>query len=200
MEHTYRLKDGSQVIVRDLTVDDVEASYEFFKSFSEDRRRYFRSDVTVLDYIRKRILKTEDGQIIRRVAILDGEFVGDGSLEIATKSWKSGEAQLRLVILPEYEGKGIQFVFAKDMYDMAHERHLNKIIVKFMRPQEDLMRIYSELGFHMEGVLPDYLVDQAGHEQDMVVMIATLEDMRKAYKFVGDWLDDEHGTIRAGEM
>ena len=200
MEHTYRLKDGSQVIVRDLTVDDVEASHEFFKSFSEDRRRYFRSDVTVLDYIRKRILKTEDGQIIRRVAILDGEFVGDGSLEIATKSWKSGEAQLRLVILPEYEGKGIQFVFAKDMYDMAHERHLNKIIVKFMRPQEDLMRIYSELGFHMEGVLPDYLVDQAGHEQDMVVMIATLEDMRKAYKFVGDWLDDEHGTIRAGEM
>ena len=69
-----------------------------------------------------------------------------------------------------------------------------------MRPQENLMRIYSELGFHMEGVLPDYLVDQAGHEQDMVVMIATLEDMRKAYKFVGDWLDDEHGTIRAGEM
>lgn len=200
MGHTYRLKDRSQVIVRDLTVDDVEESYEFFKSFSEERRRYFRSDVTVFEYIRERILETENGHIIRRVAILDGKFVGDASLEIATKGWKSGEAQLRLVISPECEGKEVQFILAKDLYDVAHEKHLNKIIAKFMRPQENLMHIYSELGFHMEGVLPDYLVDQTGHEQDMVVMIATLEDMRRAYKFVGDWLDDERGTIGAGEM
>ncbi|MDP6821237.1 MAG: hypothetical protein QGG04_07175, partial [Candidatus Marinimicrobia bacterium] len=97
-------------------------------------------------------------------------------------------------------GKGVQFALAKDMYDIAHEEHLEKIIAKFMRPQKDLMDIYQKLGFRMEGVLPDYVHDQEGKEQDMVVMIASLADLRKAQQFIGDWLDNGHGTVGAGEM
>ena len=36
-----------------------------------------------------------------------------------------------------------------------------------MRPQKDLMNIYTNLGFKMEGVLPDYVQDLKGKEQDM---------------------------------
>jgi hypothetical protein len=62
------------------------------------------------------------------------------------------------------------------------------------------MDIYQKLGFRMEGVLPDYVHDQEGKEQDMVVMIASLADLRKAQQFIGDWLDNGHGTVGAGEM
>jgi ribosomal protein S18 acetylase RimI-like enzyme len=62
------------------------------------------------------------------------------------------------------------------------------------------MKIYEKLGFKTEGILPDYVVDQIGDEQDLVFMIATLEDMRKAYDFIGDWIHGDHTTIGAGEM
>ncbi len=69
-----------------------------------------------------------------------------------------------------------------------------------MRPQKDLMNIYTNLGFKMEGVLPDYVQDLKGKEQDMVIMVASLEDLRSAHSFIGDWLDNDHSSVGAGEM
>jgi hypothetical protein len=69
-----------------------------------------------------------------------------------------------------------------------------------MRPQNDLMNIYNSLGFTIEGVLPDYVRDQKGKEQDMVVMVSSLKNLRQAHGFVGDWLDNEQSTIGPGEM
>jgi GNAT superfamily N-acetyltransferase len=200
MEHSYTLKDGTELIIRDLTIDDLQLSYDFFISIPEEKRKYFRSDVTRKGHLEKRIKDADLGSIIRRVALYNGKIIGDSSLEIATSDWKVGEAQLRLVISPKHIGKGIQYALAKDLYNIAHERHLNKIITKFMRPQKDLMKIYEKLGFKTEGILPDYVVDQIGDEQDLVFMIATLEDMRKAYDFIGDWIHGDHTTIGVGEM
>ena len=150
--------------------------------------------------MQERCLESEKGKIIRRIALMSDAIVGDASLEIETDFWKSGSAFLRLVIDPMHIGTGVQYVLAKDMYDIAHDQHLEKIIAKFMRPQKDLMDIYQKLGFRVEGVLPDYVHDQEGKEQDMVVMQASLDEMRKAQQFIGDWLDNGHGTVGAGEM
>ena len=197
---TYLLKSKETVTVRDLSRDDVLLSHEFFQSIPESKRKYFRSDVTNINHLEERCLEAEKRKIIRRIAFLKDSIVGDASLEIETDSWKSGTAYLRLVIDSKHVGKGVQYALAKDMYDIAHDQHLEKIIAKFMRPQKDLMDIYNKLGFRMEGVLPDYVQDQTGREQDMVVMRASLEDMRNAQRFIGDWLDDGHGVVGAGEM
>ncbi|HBN45818.1 MAG: GNAT family protein [Candidatus Marinimicrobia bacterium] len=197
---TYRLTNEEKVTVRDLNHNDVLQSQKFFQAISESERKYFRSDVLDIKHLQERCLESEKGKIIRRIALMSDAIVGDASLEIETDFWKSGSAFLRLVIDPMHIGTGVQYVLAKDMYDIAHDQHLEKIIAKFMRPQKDLMDIYQKLGFRVEGVLPDYVHDQEGKEQDMVVMQASLDEMRKAQQFIGDWLDNGHGTVGAGEM
>ena len=197
---TYRLTNEEKVTVRDLNHNDVLQSQKFFQAIPESERKYFRSDVLDIKHLQERCLESEKGKIIRRIALASDAIVGDASLEIETDFWKSGSAFLRLVIDPMHIGTGVQYVLAKDMYDIAHDQHLEKIIAKFMRPQKDLMDIYQKLGFRVEGVLPDYVHDQEGKEQDMVVMQASLDEMRKAQQFIGDWLDNGHGTVGAGEM
>ncbi len=197
---TYRLTNEEKVTVRDLNHNDVLQSQKFFQAIPESERKYFRSDVLDIKHLQERCLESEKGKIIRRIALMSDAIVGDASLEIETDFWKSGSAFLRLVIDPMHIGTGVQYVLAKDMYDIAHDQHLEKIIAKFMRPQKDLMDIYQKLGFRVEGVLPDYVHDQEGKEQDMVVMQASLDEMRKAQQFIGDWLDNGHGTVGAGEM
>ncbi len=197
---TYRLTNEEKVTVRDLNHNDVLQSQKFFQAIPESERKYFRSDVLDIKHLKERCLEAEKGKIIRRIALMSDAIVGDASLEIETDFWKSGSAFLRLVIDPMHIGTGVQYVLAKDMYDIAHDQHLEKIIAKFMRPQKDLMDIYQKLGFRVEGVLPDYVHDQEGKEQDMVVMQASLDEMRKAQQFIGDWLDNGHGTVGAGEM
>ena len=197
---TYLLKSKETVTVRDLSQDDVFLSHEFFQSIPESKRKYFRSDVMNINHLKERCLEAENGKVIRRIALMSGTIVADASLAIDSDTWKSGTAYLRLVIDPDHIGKGVQFALAKDMYDVAHEKHLENIVAKFMRPQKNLMKIYQKLGFRIEGVLPDYVHDQEGKEQDMVIMIASLEDLRRAQQFIGDWLDNGHGAVGAGEM
>ena len=197
---TYLLKSKETVTVRNLSRDDVLLSHEFFQSIPKSKRKYFRSDVTNIKHLEERCLEAENGKVIRRIALMSGAIVADASLTIDSDIWKSGTAYLRLVIDPDHIGKGVQFALAKDMYDVAHEKHLEKIVAKFMRPQQDLMETYQKLGFRIEGVLPDYVHDQEGKEQDMVIMIASLEDLRRAQQFIGDWLDNGHGAVGAGEM
>jgi RimJ/RimL family protein N-acetyltransferase len=197
---TYLLKSKETVTVRDLRRDDVSLSQEFFQSIPISKRKYFRSDVTNINHLEERCMESEKGKVIRRIALVSGVVVADASLSIDSDSWKSGTAHLRLVIDPNHIGKGVQFVLAKDMYDLADEKHLEKIVSEFMRPQKDLMEIYQKLGFRLEGVLPDYVHDQEGKEQDMVIMIGSLADLRKAQQFIGDWLDNGHGSVGAGEM
>ena len=69
-----------------------------------------------------------------------------------------------------------------------------------MGPQKGLLDIYTNLGFKMEGVLPDYVQDQEGHDQDMVVMAAPQGELRSAHNFIGNWLDNDHSSVGAGEM
>ena len=200
MEHNYSLRDGTELTIRNLSGDDFQLSYNFFMSIPEDRRKYFRSDVLDVRHIKERCQDTEKGEILRRIALMNNVIVGDTSLEVDTDSWKSGTAYLRLVIDPKQVGKGVQYVLAKDIYEIAQDKNLKKVVAKFMRPQIDLMDIYQKLGFRMEGVLPDYVHDQEGKEQDLVVMVASLDDMRKAYSFIGDWLDDGGTSLGPGEM
>ncbi|MBT3590775.1 MAG: N-acetyltransferase [Candidatus Marinimicrobia bacterium] len=200
IEKTFLLKNNSKITIRDLSLKDVNISLAFFKEIPESKRRYFRSDVTNIGHLKERALQSEKGKIIRRIALMDGEIVGDTSIEISSDLWTSGTAYLRLVVPKQYIGKGIQFTLAKDLYDLAQEKKLNKITTKFMRPQKDLMKIYSNLGFKLEGVLPDYVHDLKGKEQDMVVMFATLDDLKLAHQFIGEWLDSDHSSVGAGEM
>lgn len=197
---TYQLKNNKKITIRDLNLKDVSLMHKFFKSIPESKKKYFRSDVTNKKHLIKRAEQSESGKIIRRIALFEEQIVGDTSLEIDTDSWKSGTAFLRLVIDPGHSGKGVQYALAKDMYDIAQNKHIEKIVAKFMRPQKDLMNIYTNLGFKMEGVLPDYVHDLKGHEQDMVIMVASLEDLRLAHSFIGDWLDNDHSSVGAGEM
>ncbi|MBC8344857.1 MAG: GNAT family N-acetyltransferase [Candidatus Marinimicrobia bacterium] len=199
-QKTFRLKNKSLIVIRDLSSDDLDNALAFFSAIPESQRKYFRSDVTDKNHLKDRAKQAESGKIIRRVAETNGEIVGDASLEIETDTWKSSSAYLRMVVPKNHLGKGIQFAMAKDMYDIAHNQKLEKITTKFMRPQKELMDIYTNLGFRMEGVLPDYVHDQEGHEQDMVVMAASLEELRSAHRFIGDWLDNDHSSVGAGEM
>lgn len=200
MNQFYRLKDNTQITVRNLSLEDVDASLQFFLTIPQAERNYLRSDVSKREHIEKRIQEALSGKIIRRVVMVKNKIVSDGSLEILRGRWRGGTGYLRLVVLGDYKDLGAAYVLAWNLYNEAYENHLNKIVTKLMRPQKTLISVYEELGFKREALLPNYVTDQLGNEQDMVIMVCALEDLRRAHAFVGDWIEGEHTNIGAGEM
>ncbi|MCP4897423.1 MAG: hypothetical protein GY906_10665, partial [bacterium] len=81
------LKDGRDVVIRTMTPDDAESSYDFFCGLPDEDRRYLRTDVTRHDLVKSRILEMSGERVERLVAVQGEAIVADGALELAGHGW-----------------------------------------------------------------------------------------------------------------
>jgi L-amino acid N-acyltransferase YncA len=188
MEKEVRLKDQTEVLIREMTRDDLDRSLAFFRSLPEDDRAYLRRDVTKQEVVERRIAEQESGAVMRLIAVADGQIVADGSLEIPDEDWKKHVGELRLIVGRHYQRKGLGTLMARELYLLAAASKMEEIIV--MRPQKAARSIFRRLGFRKEASLHDYVQDQAGGKQDLILMRCDLEALwRKMEDFLSstDW-------------
>ncbi|MDH3402708.1 MAG: GNAT family N-acetyltransferase [Acidobacteriota bacterium] len=190
MQKHVKLKDQSEVLIREMTRDDLAASLAFFESLSEEDRTYLRRDVTKREVVERRIREVEAGTAIRLVAVADGQIVADGSLEISSEEWKAHVGELRLIIARPYRRKGLGIRLAGELFLLASSARVEEIVVRMMRPQKAARSIFRKLGFRQETVLPDYVKDLSGTRQDMILMRCDLEALwseMEDFIATGDW-------------
>jgi RimJ/RimL family protein N-acetyltransferase len=184
------LKDGTKVVVRPLSMDDLDRLMVFYTELPDKDRRYLRVDVTDRDVVKQRIKQTESGHFIRLIA-LDGERVAaDGNLELPTEDWRKHQGELRVIVDRKYRHKGLGTVMLRELYYLAAQKKVEKVVVRVMRPQVAARKICHKLGFHEETVIPDYVRDLSGKTQDMIIMTCDMKEFwneLEHYYEASDW-------------
>lgn len=187
MHREVRLKDETLVVIRSMRRDDIDRSIAFFESLSAEERAYLRRDASNREVVEERIRAMESGNAERVVALVDDRIVADAALEYESLAWKKHVAEVRLIVPGAYQGKGLGRLLARELYSIATDANVEEIVVRIMRPQIAARSIFRRLGFHEETVLPDYVKDQDGHKQDLILMRCDL-------KSLSDELDDVIST------
>jgi len=177
MEKREVLKDGSEVVVKNLTLEDLDKSIRFFRSLPPEDRKYLRVDVTREELVEKRIRTARERGVARLVALVDDEIVGDGALERFGDGWRAHQGELRAIVAAGFQRKGLGMILLRELYLLAVEKAVKKIVVKMARPQVGARNICRKLGFHEELLIPDYVQDQSGSAQDLIVMTCDTEEM-----------------------
>ena len=185
MQKTESLKDGTKVLIRDQTLDDLDSLMAFYSEMPEEDRRYLRIDVTDRNEVRDRLKLLESGFLFRRCAVLDDEIVATGALEIFPDAWRKHQGELRVIVAKPFQRKGLGMIMMRELYHMALEKDVELVVTKMMRPQIAARHICRKLGFREELVVPDYLHDLTGATQDMVLMASDMNDF---------WKELEHFT------
>ncbi len=187
MEKKAKLKDGSEVLIRELKKDDLDKSLAFFRALPKEDRAYLRVDVTKHDVVERRINALESEEVSRLVAIVDGEIVADGSLEREHQEWKKHIAELRLIVAHPYQRKGLGLLMARELFALAASKKVEEILVRIMAPQVGALSIFKRLGFHQDAVLHDYVKDIDGEKHDLILMRCDLESL---WRKLGDFMTD----------
>jgi len=190
VQKTVRLKDRTEVMIREMTVEDLERSLAFFQSLPEEDRAYLRRDVVQHEVVNQRIREMQSGEVRRLVATVDDQIVADGSLESSSEEWKRHVGEMRLIVARSHQRQGLGILMARELFLLAASAKMEEVIVKIMRPQKAARSIFQRLGFHQEVVLPDYLKDLAGRKQDMILMRCDLEALWRKMEdslALGDW-------------
>jgi len=177
MEKTEVLKDGKKIIIRPLTLKDLDKLMAFYKSLPPEDRKYLRVDVTDRKVVAERIRLTDEGQVFRIIALAKDKIVADGALELSGEEWRRHQGEVRLIVARPFRRKGLGMIMIRELYFLAAARNVATIVAKMMRPQKAAQTIFHRLGFREEALLADYVKDLTGRTQDLLIMTCDLGDM-----------------------
>lgn len=173
------LKDGTEITIRNITMEDLEKYLAFFRSLPPSDRKYLRIDVTDRKLVKDRIKQIENGDVFRIIALKEGDIIASGALEICGDDWHKNHAELRVIVARKYQRKGLGLIMNRELYLIAAQHNIKKVIAKIMKPQQGAVKILKKLGFHEKSLIPGYVQDQEHHDQDQIILTCDMTDFWK---------------------
>jgi RimJ/RimL family protein N-acetyltransferase len=179
MDKIEKLKDGTEVTIRKLRVEDLDLLMEFYRALPLEDRKYLKFDVTDRFVVAKRLRRIESGDDIRIAAVHGGLIVASGALELSGEAWSKHQGEIRVIVARPFQQRGLGTIMIRELYFLAVQNKLQTIVARMMRPQVGSQKIFRRLGFREESILPDFVKDLKGVSQDLIVMTCDVKDLWK---------------------
>ena len=176
------LRDGTNVLLRSPTLDDLDRVHEYFRALPEGERKYLRFDVTRRQVVERLIREVLAGEAYRILAEIDDEVVGHGALELSRDTWQSHIGELRVIVAPSYRRRGLGALLIKQLFRAAEEHDIEKAIIRVARPQLAVRTVCEHLGFVVDAVLKDHVRDGDGEVHDLIVLSCDLGEVSRALR------------------
>ncbi|MBW1963593.1 MAG: GNAT family N-acetyltransferase, partial [Deltaproteobacteria bacterium] len=150
------------------------------RSLPPSDRKYLRINVTDDNLIKERIKQIRSGNFFRIVALKDGQIVASGALELHADDWvNKHHAELRVIVSSPYQRRGLGLIMNRELYLIAAQHDVKKVIAKMMKPQTGAVKILKKLGFREESLTPKYVQDQDDNTQALLIMTCDMTDFWK---------------------
>jgi ribosomal protein S18 acetylase RimI-like enzyme len=114
------------------------------------------------------------------VAELDGEIVGDATMDREPFGWTRHMAELRAVVDPQSENLGVESVLFNQLAHLGSASKVERLFVEVLEDHRGLVKILEKEGFVKEGILKDRAKDQRGKLHDVVILSNDLETVWKS--------------------
>lgn len=171
------LKDGTEITLKIMTNDDLEAVIAFFQSLPEKDRLYLRSDTKNPDIVRRRFGNLNYDNMFPILVFFEEEIVGIATLFRAEFGWMRNLGEIRVVITSAFQRKGLARILIRELFFVALSKQLYKIQFEFMDTQESARIAAEHMGFHQEATLRKHVTDINGVRRDLIIMSLDVEEM-----------------------
>ena len=168
--------DDLEVTFRLMAAPDRDRVLGFTRSLPEDSLLFLRSDVTQGEVIDLWIRQIEEGRTVTVLAEESERMIGYCSLHRSDILWARHLGEIRLLVAPDYRGKGIGGLLIRQIFDLAKDTDLLKLVANMMSSQRDAQSLFHHLGFIPEAMLHDWAIDRTGRTHDLIIMSREVDD------------------------
>ena len=172
-----KLKTEEKVVLRLLTLDDLEPLIYFFQNLSSKDRMFLRSDVMQKEYIYRRYGKMNYDVMFPLIALSNGKIVAIGTLFRAEYGWMRHLGELRCVVSEDYKRKGLCTILIRELFLHALSTDLYKIQAEIMEDQASAISAFKRMGFKTEAVLNKHVTDINGKRRNLVIMSLDIQEL-----------------------
>jgi RimJ/RimL family protein N-acetyltransferase len=173
----FTLVDGRSVTVRSNEPSTDEPKLiRFMQSLPDNERIYFRDDVTDPEVIHKWVHESDLSRTIPLLAEDDNnDIVANWTLHVREHGWTRQNAFIRGIIAPEWRKQGLATYIINELLKIAGELDIERVVIELVRPQEDLLKRYVEIGFEVDATLNNWVKDFRGRYHDLIIISMKLE-------------------------
>lgn len=162
--------NNQPVSLRPLNRSELPNFLSFARRLSEEDLLFLTFDITDQAAMEQRLDDIEHGKVIMLVAEKNGQIVGYASLSFNQVNWTRHLGEIRLLVSPSQRGQGLGKLLVSEIFNLAQELHLQKLIARMAAEQRGAQAVFEHLGFHAEALLPDHVIDRQGRTHDLVIM------------------------------
>ncbi len=165
-----KLPDGVEVELRTMTADDRDAVLNFARSLPEEDLLFLRVDLTKPEVVDDWISNIESGNSSSLVVYSGESFIGYATVHRTTARWTRKVGEIRVNVAPDYRARGLGRVLTNEIFDLARELGLKKLMANMTTDQRGAQAAFGRLGFVAEALLADFVEDSEGTARDLVIM------------------------------
>jgi RimJ/RimL family protein N-acetyltransferase len=162
--------NDKQVTIRLMKPEDGKALLAFAQSLPEDDLLFLSVDITKPEVVDQWGRNVQSGRVNTVLAEMDGQLIGHGTLSLNELMWTRHLGEIQLMINPEHRGRGLGNILANEVFAIAQELGLQKIVARMASEQRGALQVFERLGFKAEALLADYVMDRQDRTHDLIVM------------------------------
>jgi RimJ/RimL family protein N-acetyltransferase len=156
--------------LRLMEKSDRDRMLDFARALPPDDLLFLRKDITDSVVVDDWVRDVEAGRTITVLAEGDGELVGYASLWQDESFWGRHVGEIRVLVRADYRGVGLGRRLSFDVFAIAKDLGLDKIIARMTPEQKRTRANLERLGFTVDAVLRGFVRDREGKAHDLLVM------------------------------
>ena len=172
-----KLSDGRPVSFRLMQAGDKEKVLGFARSLPPDDLLFLRTDITEPALVDEWIGNIEKGATVTVLAEVDGEMAGYASLHLEQARWTRRVGEIRVQVGVAYRGAGLGRQLNAQIFRLGQARGLKKMAAMMTPDQAGARAAFEKIGFSVEALLQDWVVDRTGRPRDLLIMSHDLEGL-----------------------
>lgn len=166
-----KLKDGTVVLLRPMLKTDRKGMGDFFNRLTPSVLQYVRNDVTDPKVLDKWFDQLNYDRVLPLLAVKNDKIVANASLHRVSYGWRKHLGTIRIVVDPEFHGKGLGTLMINELVDLAMEFGLEKLMVEFPLKAHGALTMFKKSGFSPRAVIEGLMRGRHGEDLDIVIMV-----------------------------
>lgn len=167
---TITLDNNTAVSLRLMTPADTYRIVAFARSLPADDLLFLRMDITKLNVVAHWGQNVKEGSTMTVLAEVDSEIAGYVSLHHNEVTWQRHLGEIRIQVGPRYRSQGLGRALAGEIFTIARDLKLRKIVAQMTPDQKGAIATFERLGFRIEALLQDFVIDRTDRTRDLMVM------------------------------
>jgi L-amino acid N-acyltransferase YncA len=172
-----KLPNGAPITLRLMTHEDRDQILAFARALPQDDLLFLRTDITEPAGIDEWIRNVDRGDTATVIAEADGQLVGYASVHSDQARWTRRVGEIRVQVRAKFRGVGLGRHLASEIFHIGQLRGLKKMAAMMTPDQAGARAAFEKLGFQVEALLQDWVVDRDGRPRDLLIMSHDLEGL-----------------------